>query len=183
MKRRLSLAMSICNNPKVIFIDEPTTGMDPGNRRHIWETILKIRKGRLVVLTTHSMEEADVLGDKIAIMSKGRLKCVGNSLHLKTKYGSGYRLSLVTTDHQSQRVIEIMNELLPEASLQTSNAGYLVFSLDTHDLDKSAQAFAALRTATYEDAGSQMELPLINDWGIANTTLEDVFIQTTRTFP
>mmetsp|Transcript_9738 Transcript_9738/g.39585 ORF Transcript_9738/g.39585 Transcript_9738/m.39585 type:complete len:910 (-) Transcript_9738:2726-5455(-) len=180
MKRRLSLAMSICTDPKVVFMDEPTTGMDPGNRRHIWETILKIRKGRLVVLTTHSMEEADVLGDKIAIMSRGKLKCIGNSLHLKTKYGCGYRLSLVTADHQSERVINMMHDLLPEATLQTSNAGNLVFSLDTRDLDKSAKAFAELRSATYEDAGSQMELPLINDWGIANTTLEDVFIQTTH---
>jgi ABC-type multidrug transport system ATPase subunit len=61
MKRRLSLVISTIGDPKIIFMDEPTTGMDPVNRRHVWSFIEKFKKNRVIVLTTHSMEEADVV--------------------------------------------------------------------------------------------------------------------------
>jgi ABC-type multidrug transport system ATPase subunit len=89
MKRRLSLVISTIGDPNIIFMDEPTTGMDPVNRRHVWGFIEKFKKDRVIVLTTHSMEEADVLGDQIAIMSKGRLVAINNSIALKNKFGSG----------------------------------------------------------------------------------------------
>ena len=61
MKRRLSLVIATIGDPKIIFLDEPTTGMDPVNRRHVWSFIEKFKKNRVIVLTTHSMEEADVV--------------------------------------------------------------------------------------------------------------------------
>lgn len=64
--------------------------MDPITRRYVWDIIETAKKGRAIVLTTHSMEEADVLGDRIAIMAKGRLRCIGTSIHLKSRFGSGY---------------------------------------------------------------------------------------------
>lgn len=179
MKRRLSLAMSIVTDPSIVFMDEPTTGMDPGNRRHIWETILKIRVGRLVVLTTHSMEEADVLGEKIAIIGKGGLVCVGNSLHLKNKYGVGYRLSLIADERVVDEVIETVHHTIPESTLLTRNANSLVYGIPASCLEQHADAFASLQTrsVTLTDG---TELPLVLDWSIANSSLEDVFIQTTR---
>lgn len=95
MKRRLSLVISTIGDPKIIFMDEPTTGMDPVNRRHVWSFVEKFKKDRVIILTTHSMEEADVLGDKIAIMSKGRLVAINNSIALKNKFGSGVILCLI----------------------------------------------------------------------------------------
>jgi ABC-type multidrug transport system ATPase subunit len=65
MKRRLSVAMAAVASPKLIFLDEPTTGMDPLSRRRVWDMIEKLKEGTVVLLTTHSMEEADVLGDKV----------------------------------------------------------------------------------------------------------------------
>jgi ABC-type multidrug transport system ATPase subunit len=65
--------------------------MDPVNKRRVWEAIKSIRKDRIVVLTTHSMEEADALGDNIGIMSAGRLRAMGTSLFLKNRFGSGYQ--------------------------------------------------------------------------------------------
>ena len=65
MRRRLSVAISLIGNPKIVFLDEPTTGMDPVSRRKVWNTIERAKKNKVIVLTTHSMEEADVLGDKI----------------------------------------------------------------------------------------------------------------------
>jgi ABC-type multidrug transport system ATPase subunit len=78
MRRRLSVAISAVGAPSVIFLDEPTTGMDPMSRKHVWDMIQRIKKGRSIVLTTHSMEEADALGDRIGIMSHGTLIAIGS---------------------------------------------------------------------------------------------------------
>lgn len=97
---RLSVAISAIGDPKIIFMDEPTTGLDPVHKREVWHLIESIRKERVILLTTHSMEEADVLASRIAIMSGGKLRCLGNSLHLKSTYGTGYRINalLKSTD-------------------------------------------------------------------------------------
>jgi len=94
MKRRLSVAIALLGDPRVVFLDEPTTGMDPISRRHVWDIIEAAKKGRVIVLTTHSMEEADILGDRIAIMARGTVRCVGSSLRLKARYGSGYSVAV-----------------------------------------------------------------------------------------
>lgn len=95
MRRRLSVALAMVGDPKLVFLDEPTTGMDPVSRRKVWEMIQRTKKGRAVVLTTHSMEEADTLGDKVAIMKHGRISVIGTTLDLKRKFGAGYRVSVV----------------------------------------------------------------------------------------
>lgn len=79
MKRRLSIAISMVSKPKIIFLDEPTTGLDPETRRQLWNILheCKKEKDRAMVLTTHSMEEADVLCNRIAIISDGVVRCVG----------------------------------------------------------------------------------------------------------
>ncbi|KAF5957627.1 hypothetical protein HYC85_004852 [Camellia sinensis] len=90
MKRRLSVAISLIGDPKLVILDEPTTGMDPITRRHVWDIIENAKKGRAIVLTTHSMEEADILSDRIGIMAKGRLRCIGTSIRLKSRFGTGF---------------------------------------------------------------------------------------------
>jgi ABC-type multidrug transport system ATPase subunit len=64
--------------------------MDPITRRHVWDIIQDAKKGRSIVLTTHSMEEADILSDRIGIMAKGRLRCIGTSIRLKSRFGTGF---------------------------------------------------------------------------------------------
>ncbi|KAE9453803.1 hypothetical protein C3L33_14290, partial [Rhododendron williamsianum] len=90
MKRRLSVAIALIGDPKLVILDEPTTGMDPITRRHVWDIIEDAKKGRAIILTTHSMEEADILSDRIGIMAKGRLRCIGTSIRLKSKFGTGF---------------------------------------------------------------------------------------------
>ena len=89
-KRKLSVAMSMVANPRVSFLDEPSTGMDPETRRHMWAFISRIAQSRAVVLTTHSMEEADALCSRIGIMIHGNLRAEGTSQELKAAYGSGF---------------------------------------------------------------------------------------------
>lgn len=71
-----------------------TTGMDPVTRRHVWSVIEGAKIGRAIILTTHSMEEADILGDRIAIMARGVLRCIGTSIRLKARYGAGYIINI-----------------------------------------------------------------------------------------
>ncbi|GFR51512.1 hypothetical protein Agub_g13927, partial [Astrephomene gubernaculifera] len=97
MKRRLSVAIALLGDPRIVYLDEPTTGMDPISRRYVWDIIQESKPGRAIVLTTHSMEEADILGDRIAIMARGKLRCIGTSLRLKQRFGSGYTLAVSVT--------------------------------------------------------------------------------------
>lgn len=92
MKRKLCVGMALCGNSKVVMLDEPTAGMDPSARRALWDLLQKMKEGRTMLLTTHFMDEADLLGDRIAIMAGGELQCCGSSFFLKKKYGAGYHL-------------------------------------------------------------------------------------------
>uniref|UniRef100_A0A4W6FC69 ATP binding cassette subfamily A member 4 n=1 Tax=Lates calcarifer TaxID=8187 RepID=A0A4W6FC69_LATCA len=95
MQRKLSVAMAFVGGSKVVILDEPTSGVDPYSRRSIWDLLLKYRNGRTVILSTHHMDEADLLSDRIAIISKGQLHCCGSPLFLKNCFGVGFYLTLV----------------------------------------------------------------------------------------
>uniref|UniRef100_A0A8C4SW48 P-type phospholipid transporter n=1 Tax=Erpetoichthys calabaricus TaxID=27687 RepID=A0A8C4SW48_ERPCA len=95
MQRKLSVAMAFVGGSKVVILDEPTSGVDPYSRRSIWDLLLKYRSGRTIILSTHHMDEADLLGDRVAIISKGKLLCCGSPLFLKNCFGIGFYLTLV----------------------------------------------------------------------------------------
>jgi len=92
-KRKLSTAMALVGNPPIVFLDEPTTGMDPVARRHLWNAISSVREaGTSIVLTSHSMEECEALCTRLAVMVNGKFRCLGSPQHLKNKFGEGYTL-------------------------------------------------------------------------------------------
>ncbi|XP_034035958.1 phospholipid-transporting ATPase ABCA1 [Thalassophryne amazonica] len=95
MQRKLSVAIAFVGGSKVVVLDEPTAGVDPYSRRGIWDLLLKYRKDRTIILSTHYMDEAELLGDRIAIISQGKLCCCGSPLFLKSRMGSGYYLTVV----------------------------------------------------------------------------------------
>ncbi|KAL8178295.1 UNVERIFIED_CONTAM: Retinal-specific ATP-binding cassette transporter [Gekko kuhli] len=95
MQRKLSVAVAFLGEAKVIVLDEPTSGVDPYSRRSIWDLLLKYRPGRTIILSTHHMDEADILGDRVAIISQGKLHCSGSPVFLKNSFGSGFYLTLV----------------------------------------------------------------------------------------
>ncbi len=106
MKRKLSIAIAFIGNSTTVILDEPTAGVDPFARRAIWDLILKYKPGRTIVLSTHHLDEADLLSDRLAIISSGELQCVGTTMYLKRKYGEGYNLIIESTieENQSQNV-------------------------------------------------------------------------------
>ncbi len=87
MKRRLSVAMTLIGDSKVIIMDEPTSGLDPLNRKLLWELIQDYKKDRTIIITTHFMDEADSLCDRIAIIKNGEIKCCGSPYFLKERFG------------------------------------------------------------------------------------------------
>ena len=117
MKRRLDLGLSLVNSPEVLFLDEPTTGLDPGSRRVLWDEIKRLRdSGVTIILTTQYLEEADELADRIAIIDEGLVVAEGTSDELKTSIGG----DVITLSFNSKKEVTIAKELFPE-SLQEKN--------------------------------------------------------------
>jgi ABC-type multidrug transport system ATPase subunit len=168
MKRRLSMIIATIGDPNVILLDEPTTGMDPVNRRYVWRFIENFKKGRCVLLTTHSMEEADALGDEIVIMSRSVVKAIGNSIHLKNKFGNGYSISIIANgDENIENVKQIAKEMVPGIRLADDSAGALIFEF-SYDLSEYIPKFVQ-----YLDENPD---GIISTWGMSQTTLEEVFL-------
>lgn len=167
MKRRLSMIIATIGDPNVILLDEPTTGMDPVNRRYVWKFIEEFKKNRCVLLTTHSMEEADALGDDIVIMCKGVVKAFGNSIHLKNKFGKGYRISVVVDNENMERFKALAYDMVPGIHLADDSAGALIY-----DFNYQQSAYIP-RFVKYLDENPDN---YVNTWGMSQTTLEEVFL-------
>merc|ERR1711871_1303500 len=177
MQRRLSVTLSLTGEPKVAYLDEPTTGMDPVSRRHVWDLIEDQKKGRTIMLTTHSMEEADVLGNRIAIMGKGRLRAFGTSLHLKTKFGAGYQFILQCKEGDEQQVIQSVQKHTPSMDLLDKKSGSIIFKhrIKGADADQSKKLLSAI-CGFLEALEKNKAAFSITDFSIAMTTLEEVFL-------
>jgi ATP-binding cassette subfamily A (ABC1) protein 3 len=113
-KRKLSVAIALIGGSKLVLLDEPTSGMDLSSRRTLWNMLKNYKQGRIIILTTHYMDEADILGDRIGIMAEGRLICLGSSLFLKNRFGVGYNLTIVkkSKDEKNPRIEQYLKERL-----------------------------------------------------------------------
>ncbi|CAL5423286.1 unnamed protein product [Camellia sinensis] len=184
MKRKLSLGIALIGDSKVIVLDEPTSGMDPYSMRLTWQLIKKIKKGRIILLTTHSMDEADVLGDRIAIMANGSLKCCGSSLFLKREYGVGYTLTLVKTAPSTSVAADIVYRHIPSATCVSEVGTEISFKLPLASSSSFESMFREIEGCmtrsgpNLESEGSEHNHSLgIESYGISVTTLEEVFLR------
>lgn len=112
-KRKLSVAIALLGNPPIVFLDEPSSGMDPEARRFMWSVVGKVTSGKnpsSVVLTTHSMEEAEALSSKLAIMVEGNIKCIGPVQKLKNKYGKGFEIETKFRDITTREMIALIQK-------------------------------------------------------------------------
>ena len=108
-RRKLSISISLIGGSKVIFLDEPSSGMDITSRRNLWEILKRQTDGKIIILTTHYMEEASVLGKRIGIINLGKMKCIGSPLFLIEKYGRFMSLNVTKEeDCDSEKIIEFM---------------------------------------------------------------------------
>jgi len=113
MKRRLSIAMALVSDPQVLFLDEPTLGLDPQSRRGIWEHIAELKVKKTILLTTHYLEEADALADRIAIIDEGKIAALGTPQELKDSI-SDMQVMVVKAKDLPPDVIEGLKEIYPE---------------------------------------------------------------------
>jgi ATP-binding cassette subfamily A (ABC1) protein 3 len=113
-KRKLSVAIALIGSPEIIFLDEPSTGMDPVARRFMWDVIAAVsttRKESTVSLTTHSMEECEALCTRLGIMVGGRMRCLGGPQHLKNKFGQGLQMEVKLDTIEKSVILELVSKL------------------------------------------------------------------------
>ncbi|XP_034397819.1 ATP-binding cassette sub-family A member 2 [Cyclopterus lumpus] len=195
MKRKLSVAIAFVGGSRAVILDEPTAGVDPYARRAIWDLILKYKQGRTILLSTHHMDEADLLGDRIAIISHGKLKCCGSPLFLKSTYGDGYKLTLVKKQSEGRAP---GSQLLPPSSLPPSSslspcsearvtqfirqfvASCLLVSDSNTELSYVLPS-EAVKKGCFERLFQALEQSLdslaLTSYGVMDTTLEEVFLK------
>ena len=167
MKRRLELARGLLTKPKVLFLDEPTTGLDPQNRFNIWSYIrnLKERQGITILLTTHYMDEAEALADKVGIMDKGKIVIEGTPLELVE--GMGADTILLSGNGDVQKFLKLLEELL--FIDQVSQVGEFI----QIGVDNGNKRLTKIVSAA-NDAGF-----IINDISVSKPNLGDVFLKYT----
>eukprot|EP00760_Papus_ankaliazontas_P004805 PhM_4_TR12162/c0_g1_i1/m.38199/K05643/ABCA3; ATP-binding cassette, subfamily A (ABC1), member 3 len=172
MKRRLSVANSLIGGNNLIVLDEPSSGLDPLSRRRLWMAIKRQKElGRTVLLSTHFMEEADYLGDRIGIMSKGAMYCCGTSHDLKQRFGCGFFLKMVKSDTRppnTNAAFDLVRSVIPGATMSSESSGDVTMVLAADQLPK----FEELLT-TVDERASDLGF---DGYGISMNTLEDVFV-------
>uniref|UniRef100_A0A8C2WZ13 ABC transporter domain-containing protein n=1 Tax=Cyclopterus lumpus TaxID=8103 RepID=A0A8C2WZ13_CYCLU len=164
-KRKLSVGIAILGDPKILLLDEPTAGMDSCSRHQVWSLLKSRRAGRVTVLSTHYMDEADILADRKAVISQGQLRCVGSSMYLKVKCGVGYHLS---ERCEAEQISSLVSRHVPKAKLSRQHEAEMTFTLPFESMDTFSGLFSEL--------DRQPALGIIN-YGVSMTTLEDVFLR------
>ncbi|XP_014738256.1 PREDICTED: ATP-binding cassette sub-family A member 9-like isoform X1 [Sturnus vulgaris] len=168
-KRKLSLGIAILGNPQVLLLDEPTAGLDPCSRHHIWSALRERRAGRATLFTTQSMEEADAQADRKAFLSCGRLQTVGSSLYLKRKWGIGYHLRMHINDLcDPELVSSVVRQYIPDAVLKGQKRDELCFRLPLENTDSFPDLFSHLESSLLQG---------VVNYEVTRTTLEDVFLK------
>ncbi|XP_059134228.1 glucosylceramide transporter ABCA12 isoform X1 [Peromyscus eremicus] len=184
MKRKLSISIALIGGSRVVILDEPSTGVDPCSRRSIWDVISKNKTARTIILSTHHLDEAEVLSDRIAFLEQGGLRCCGSPFYLKEAFGDGYHLTLTKKKSPSLdtnaicdtgAVTAMIQSHLPEAYLKEDIGGELVYVLPPFSTKVSGAYLSLLRAL---DKG--MGKLNIGCYGISDTTVEEVFLNLTK---
>jgi ABC-2 type transport system ATP-binding protein len=162
LKQRVGVACALINDPELVFLDEPTSGLDPKARRDVWSVIQNLKKvGKTVFLTTHYMEEAEVLANKVAIIDKGKISAIGSPEELISKYGG---LKVLTIKNGDKKLADALRKKFGQTSL--SNDGDVNVKVD--NVDELWRVMAVLT-----------EMKVGRDIEIQTPTMDDVFLKIT----
>ncbi|KAH8266653.1 hypothetical protein KR018_006787 [Drosophila ironensis] len=171
MKRRLSLGIAIAGNTKIVILDEPSSGLDINSRRELWDILLNLRKEKAILVTTHYMEEAEVLGDTICILANGRLQSTGSPLELKRRTDIGYRLKLEidVNNYRDNDSMELIQASVPTARVLNVVKPTVYICLPYAFKSRFSEMLHKLETKS-DQLG-------INTISMTDTSLEDVFLK------
>ncbi|GMH77564.1 hypothetical protein TrLO_g11623, partial [Triparma laevis f. longispina] len=130
MRRRTSIAIACLGNPSIVLLDEPSAGVDIVNRQIVWKSLVALKKNRTIIMSTHFMEEAEILGDRVAVLKKGKLQVIGTCTELHNQFGAGYTLvinrpvngdlltvenAMIELEHAKKRFVKKGAEIMDEA--------------------------------------------------------------------
>merc|ERR1719203_36635 len=182
MKRKLSVAIAFNGEPDLVILDEPTSGLDPFSRRLLWNFIKHHREDKVVLLTTHFMDEADVLGDRLAIMAHGQLQTYGDAQFLKRRFGSGYVVTVVMEEQvevsrekiRKELRDRLMKELADVEGLEISSVGKEVTIQVPFT---SSMALPKLFKLLNSERRIEKPDGLVASYGVSVSSLEDVFLK------
>lgn len=183
MKRRLSVACSTIGDRPCIVLDEPTTGMDPVSRRAVWGHIEEIKEGRVVLLTTHAMEEADLLCDTVAVMRKGELAAFGTPLELKSEYGSALQFSLLVEKNgiaaTKEAILERFKNSLEWVAVDAGEAGNITVKIQRVRQDEDEEGVDVDDLSNFV-CWLESDYSAVTEYGFSNSSLEEVFLAVTN---
>nr|KAF6490070.1 hypothetical protein HJG59_010432 [Molossus molossus] len=168
MKRKLAIMIALIGNPKVVILDNPTAGLDPISKRTTWDLLQKYKHNRTILLTTSCIDEADILGDRIAIIVKGTLRCCGSSVFLKQIYGATYHIVMeIEPRCDVEKISAVIQSHIPDATLEKYTGAELSFILPKEYIRRFEALFTDLRERK-EQLG-------IASFDASITTMEEVF--------
>ena len=172
-KRKLCVALAIIGNSELVLLDEPTSGMDIISKRALWDFLKEFKNDKIIILTTHSLDEAEYLGDRIGIMTNGHYICSGTSSFLKSKYPCGFNLNLlidsnICNDEIKQKLYNELIQYEPKLEIKISSKG--LFSLNIQSNNQNIKEIFDVITKHKEEYG-------IEDYTVSSTSLEDVFLK------
>ena len=173
-KRKLSIALALIGGSSVIFLDEPTSGMDITTRRNLWDILKRCLNGKIIILTTHFMEEASVLGNRIGILSHGKMQCIGSPLFLISKFTKNINLYITkNTEENDENIINFINENIDNSNKKIEYEKYneeILFKIK--DIESGVNWSSFFTKMDYELVNLK-----IKNYSISMPTLEDVFIK------
>ena len=174
-RRKLSISISLIGGSKVIFLDEPSSGMDITSRRNLWEILKRQTDGKIIILTTHYMEEASVLGKRIGIINAGKMKCIGSPLFLIEKYGRFMSLNVTKEeDCDSDKIIEFMNNNAENIEYEALSEE-IMFRIPIKNENSNKKTNFDLKSffTKFDDNIKNLK---IKSYSVSMPTLEDVFL-------
>ncbi|KAJ1356356.1 hypothetical protein KIN20_014057 [Parelaphostrongylus tenuis] len=173
MKRRLCIGIALIGGSRFVILDEPTAGVDVMSRKEIWTLLQNNKKGRTILLSTHHMDEADILSDRIAILSEGKLISLGSSIFLKNRYGESFQVVACKED-RTHDYTSIVTSIVTEATIAIRLVDHtedeLVFSIPISTNSVKLESFFA-------NFDSKKKAYMIAEYGISAPTLQEIFVR------
>ena len=172
-KRKLCIALALIGNSNIILLDEPTSSMDIIAKKFLWEFLKNYKKNKIIILTTHSLDEAEYLSDRIGIMKDGNFICSGTSSYLKEQYSCGFNLNLlinpkIFNENYKNEIIENLKKL--DLKIKIKIFSKSVFSINIQSDNKNIPEIFEFIENSKENYG-------IEDYTVSSTSLEDVFMK------
>ena len=172
-RRKLSIAIALVGGSEIIFLDEPSSGMDITSRRNLWEILKRVCDNKIIILTTHYMEEASVLGKRIGIINLGKMKCLGTPIFLIKKFGKFLNLTLRKEEGaKNDNIYEFINSTVEKAKIESITDEILV-RIEKKIFNESN---GISLNKFFEELDSHLAVLKIKSYSVSMPTLEDVFL-------